>query len=123
MLNNDGKPKKIVIVGGGTAGWMAANLLASKWHGTDICLIESKQIGIIGVMLSVLPMPAGCHAAMPPTKTVLLLITGLRLLVLSLTFIRLPHKLMTSLLCRCFSKTFRPGCKAIRLTLIRITTF
>lgn len=49
MLNDDGKPKKILIVGGGTAGWMAANLLASKWQGTEICLVESKQIGIIGV--------------------------------------------------------------------------
>lgn len=49
MLNNDGKPKKIVIVGGGTAGWMAANLLACKWKGTEICLVESKEIGIIGV--------------------------------------------------------------------------
>ena len=49
MLNNDGKPKKIIIVGGGTAGWMAANLLASKWKTTEICLVESKEIGIIGV--------------------------------------------------------------------------
>ena len=49
MLNNDGTPKKIVIVGGGTAGWMAANLLACKWKNTDICLVESKEIGIIGV--------------------------------------------------------------------------
>ncbi len=48
-LNKDGKPKKIVIVGGGTAGWIAANLLACKWKNTDICLVESKEIGIIGV--------------------------------------------------------------------------
>jgi 2-polyprenyl-6-methoxyphenol hydroxylase-like FAD-dependent oxidoreductase len=49
MLNNDNKPKKIVIVGGGTAGWMAANLLSSKWKNTEIVLVESKEIGIIGV--------------------------------------------------------------------------
>ncbi|NQZ82439.1 MAG: tryptophan 7-halogenase [Colwellia sp.] len=49
MLNNDGTPKKILIVGGGTAGWMAANLLACKWRNTEICLVESKEIGIIGV--------------------------------------------------------------------------
>ena len=49
MLNNDGTPKKIVIVGGGTAGWMAANLLTCKWKNTDICVVESKDIGIIGV--------------------------------------------------------------------------
>lgn len=47
MLSN--KPKKILIVGGGTAGWMAANLLASKWKETEICLVESEEIGIIGV--------------------------------------------------------------------------
>ncbi|MEW6992106.1 tryptophan halogenase family protein [Colwelliaceae bacterium 6441] len=49
MLNNKDKPKKIVIVGGGTAGWMAANFLASQWKTTEICLVESKEIGIIGV--------------------------------------------------------------------------
>ncbi|MDG1750401.1 MAG: tryptophan 7-halogenase [Thalassotalea sp.] len=48
-LNKDNKPKKIVIVGGGTAGWMAANLLACKWKETEVCLVESKEIGIIGV--------------------------------------------------------------------------
>jgi len=49
MSNDKGLPKKIAIVGGGTAGWMAANLLATKWKNTEICLIESKEIGIIGV--------------------------------------------------------------------------
>ena len=49
MLDNQSKPKKILIVGGGTAGWMAANLLANKWKGTEVCLVESKEIGIIGV--------------------------------------------------------------------------
>lgn len=48
-LNEDNTPKKIVIVGGGTAGWMGANLLACKWKNTEVCLVESKDIGIIGV--------------------------------------------------------------------------
>lgn len=41
----------IVIVGGGTAGWMTANLLAHRWaeSGTKISLVESSDIGIIGV--------------------------------------------------------------------------
>lgn len=43
------KPKKILVVGGGTAGWMAANLIASRWNDVDVCLLESKEIGIIGV--------------------------------------------------------------------------
>lgn len=41
--------KKIVIVGGGTAGWMAANLMAARYKDAHISLIESKDIGIIGV--------------------------------------------------------------------------
>ncbi|MEQ9563033.1 MAG: tryptophan 7-halogenase [Woeseiaceae bacterium] len=43
--------KSIVILGGGTAGWNAANLMASYWEetGIDITLVESPDIGIIGV--------------------------------------------------------------------------
>jgi 2-polyprenyl-6-methoxyphenol hydroxylase-like FAD-dependent oxidoreductase len=44
-------PKKIVILGGGTAGWITANLMATHWQqkSFDITLIESPNIGIIGV--------------------------------------------------------------------------
>jgi len=44
-------PKKIVILGGGTAGWMAANLFVRKWarEQVSVCLIESPEIGIVGV--------------------------------------------------------------------------
>lgn len=49
MLNKDNGPQKILIVGGGTAGWMAATLIATKWKHTEVCLVESKDIGIIGV--------------------------------------------------------------------------
>jgi len=44
-------PKSVIILGGGTAGWMTANLLHRRWaeHGTTVSLIESKEIGIIGV--------------------------------------------------------------------------
>lgn len=45
------KPIEIVIAGGGTAGWMAANLFAKKWPSekVKITLVESPDIGIIGV--------------------------------------------------------------------------
>ncbi|BDX06847.1 tryptophan halogenase family protein [Planctobacterium marinum] len=45
------KPIEIIIAGGGTAGWMAANLLIKKWadKNVNISLVESPDIGIIGV--------------------------------------------------------------------------
>jgi len=44
-------PGKILIVGGGTAGWMAALHMQDAWgdKGVDICLIESPMIGTVGV--------------------------------------------------------------------------
>jgi len=44
-------PRSVIILGGGTAGWMTANLLHRRWSedGTEISLIESSAIGIIGV--------------------------------------------------------------------------
>ena len=44
-------PTRIVIAGGGTAGWMAANLFVRRWGaaGTTITLVESPDIGTIGV--------------------------------------------------------------------------
>jgi tryptophan 6-halogenase len=42
-------PGKIVVLGGGTAGWMAANLIAHRWKAASVVVIESPDIGIIGV--------------------------------------------------------------------------
>jgi 2-polyprenyl-6-methoxyphenol hydroxylase-like FAD-dependent oxidoreductase len=43
------KPRSLLIVGGGTAGWMTANSLLQAWPETYITLVESADIGIIGV--------------------------------------------------------------------------
>jgi len=40
---------RIAILGGGTAGWMTANLLAHRWSGAQITLIEAPDIATIGV--------------------------------------------------------------------------
>jgi len=44
-------PMHIIIVGGGTAGWMAANIFVKKWSSEQVkvTLVESPDIGIIGV--------------------------------------------------------------------------
>jgi 2-polyprenyl-6-methoxyphenol hydroxylase-like FAD-dependent oxidoreductase len=44
-------PFRLAIVGGGTAGWMAANLLAQRWRDRSVAitLIEAPEIGTIGV--------------------------------------------------------------------------
>jgi len=43
--------KKIVILGGGSAGWMTASLMIENWadKGFEISLVESPDIGVIGV--------------------------------------------------------------------------
>ena len=50
-MSSGRQPRSVVILGGGTAGWMAANLFQHHWGplGSHVTLIESSDIGIIGV--------------------------------------------------------------------------
>jgi tryptophan 7-halogenase len=48
--------KKVIVVGGGTAGWMAASAIGKLLpHAASVELIESAEIGIVGVGEATLP--------------------------------------------------------------------
>lgn len=40
--------KNIIIIGGGTAGWLTALVVNKFWKNTNVTLIESSKIGILG---------------------------------------------------------------------------
>lgn len=54
--------RRVVIAGGGTAGWIAAAALSHQFHGIiDITLIESDEIGTVGVGESTIPPIRSFH--------------------------------------------------------------
>jgi len=40
--------KKVVIIGGGTAGWLTSLVVNKFWKNTNVTLVESSKIGILG---------------------------------------------------------------------------
>lgn len=53
-----GEPRSVLVVGGGTAGWLTASYLAvtvGKSRGINVTLVESPDIGVIGVGEATIP--------------------------------------------------------------------
>ena len=59
------KVKRVVVAGGGTAGWIAAFALVKQFGGLiDITLVESDDIGTVGVGESTIPTSRTFHQYM-----------------------------------------------------------
>jgi len=69
LENANGRIRKVVIAGGGTAGWVTACALTHQFRDLlEVVLVESEEIGTVGVGESTIPPSAPSTACCRSTS-------------------------------------------------------